>query len=188
MNPKVLVPIAEGTEEIEAVCIVDVLRRAGAEVTVASVEDDLQITASRGVKIVADARIEHCTDQTYDLIVLPGGMPGAERLRDSKMLVDLLRRQKEAQKPYAAICAAPAVALEPHGLLEGRKATTHPGYVDRLKDASAAGSRVVADGNVVTSRAPGTAIEFALELVAMLFGKETAEEVAEPMLVAKDGE
>ncbi len=184
MIKKVLVPIAEGSEEIEAVCIIDVLRRAGAEVTVASVEKALEVTASRGVKIVADASIEDCSGKFFDLIVLPGGMPGAERLRDSKALADLLRRQKEAEKPYGAICAAPAVALQPHGLLDGRKATTHPGFVDRLKDASAAESRVVADGNVVTSRAPGTAIEFALELVALLYGAEKADEVAGPMLVA----
>ena len=183
MSKKVLVPIADGSEEIEAVCIIDVLRRAGAEVTVASVEKDLQITASRGVRIVADARIDECADESFDLIALPGGMPGAERLRDSKALAALLRRQKNDEKPYAAICAAPAVALEPHGLLEGRKATAHPGFVDQLQDSSAAESRVVADGIVVTSRAPGTAIEFALALVVLLFGKEKAEEVAGPMLV-----
>jgi len=183
MSKKVLVPIADGSEEIEAVCIIDVLRRAGAEVTVASVEKDLQITASRGVRIVADARIDECADRPFDLIALPGGMPGAERLRDSKALAAILRRQKNDEKPYAAICAAPAVALEPHGLLEGRKATAHPGFVDQLQDSSAAESRVVADGNVVTSRAPGTAIEFALALVVLLFGKEKAEEVAGPMLV-----
>ncbi|MGD8369182.1 MAG: DJ-1/PfpI family protein [Desulfobacterales bacterium] len=184
MTKKVLVPIADGTEEIEAVCIVDVLRRAGAEVTVASVEKELQITASRGVKIVADARIEECTETDYDLIALPGGMPGAERLRDSTSLSGLLKEQRQRGKPYAAICAAPAVALQPHGLLDGRKATTHPGFVDRLKDAAAAENRVVVDGVVVTSRAPGTAIEFALALVALLFGPDKADAVAEPMLVA----
>jgi len=183
MRKKVLVPIADGSEEIEAVCIIDVLRRAGAEVTVASVEKDLQITASRGVRIVADARIDDCANEGFDLIVLPGGMPGAERLRDSKALAALLRSQKDDEKPYAAICAAPAVALQPHGLLEGRKATTHPGFVEQLKDASHAENRIVVDGSVVTSRAPGTAIEFALALVVLLFGEEKAEEVAGPMLV-----
>jgi 4-methyl-5(b-hydroxyethyl)-thiazole monophosphate biosynthesis len=136
------------------------------------------------VKIVADVRIGECTGRSFDLIVLPGGMPGAERLRDSSALAELLHGQKEAGKPYGAICAAPAVALQPHGLLEGRKATTHPGFVEQLDDPSAAESRVVADGSVVTSRAPGTAIEFALALVALLYGKKKAEEVAEPMLAA----
>jgi len=94
------VPIANGSEEIEAVCIIDVLRRAGAEVTVASV-DELQVTASRGVKLVADKRMVSCVETTYDLIVLPGGMPGAEHLRDSKPLVNLLKRQQEEGRLYA---------------------------------------------------------------------------------------
>ena len=98
----VLVPIADGTEEIEAVCLIDVLRRAGAEVTVASV-GDLQITASRGVKLVADCQIEDCRDDSFDLIVLPGGIPGAEHLRDSHPLVQLLRRHQavvDGMAPY----------------------------------------------------------------------------------------
>jgi 4-methyl-5(b-hydroxyethyl)-thiazole monophosphate biosynthesis len=182
MTKKVLVPIADGTEEIEAVCIVDVLRRAGAQVTVASVEKSLQVTASRGVKIVADSRIEDCTAASFDLIVLPGGMPGAEHLRDSEALIELLCRQQAAGRLYGAICAAPAVALLPHGLLEGKTATAHPGFAGRLQAGSE--SRVVVDGNVATSRGPGTAIEFALVLVELLYGKEKAEEVAGPMLVA----
>ena len=93
MTKKVLVPIADGTEEIEAVCIIDVLRRAGAAVTVASV-GELQISASRGVKLVADKLIGDCVDEIYDLVVLPGGMPGAEHLRDSKELVKILKDQK----------------------------------------------------------------------------------------------
>jgi protein deglycase len=117
MAKKVLVPIADGTEEIEAVCLIDTLRRAGAEVTVASV-DGIQVTASRGVKIVADARIAECLHQTYDGIVLPGGMPGAEHLRDSAGLIEMLQKQNQAGRLYGAICAAPAVVLRPHGLLE----------------------------------------------------------------------
>ena len=107
MSKKVLVPIANGTEEIEAACIIDTLRRAGAEVTVASV-DDLQVTASRGMKLVADARISDCVSQTYDCIALPGGMPGAEHLRDSAPLIEKLKQQKQAGRLYGAICASPA--------------------------------------------------------------------------------
>ena len=116
MAKRVLVPIANGTEEIEAACIIDTLRRAGAEVTVASV-DGLQITASRGMKMVADARISDCVNQTYDCIALPGGMPGAEHLRDSAPLIEKLKQQKQAGRLYGAICASPAVVLQPHGLL-----------------------------------------------------------------------
>ena len=183
MTPKVLVPIADGTEEIEAVCIIDVLRRAGADVVVASV-GALQITASRGVRIVADRRITECMEDTFDLIVLPGGIPGAEHLRDSSELKALLERQKDENRYYGAICASPAVVLEAHGLLEGTRATAHPNFMDQLAPGSADSARVVADGRCVTSRGPGTALEFALELVSLLFGQEHAEAVAAPMVVA----
>jgi 4-methyl-5(b-hydroxyethyl)-thiazole monophosphate biosynthesis len=182
MAKKVLVPIADGSEEIEAVCIIDTLRRAGAEVTVASV-DGLQVTASRGVKLVADARIADCTSRTYDCIVLPGGMPGAEHFRDSAELIGMLQKQKQAGRLYAAICAAPAVALRPHGLVEKVRATCFPGVRNKLDPAYASDERVVVDGNCVTSQGPGTAIEFALKLVELLFGPAKAKEVGTPMLV-----
>jgi 4-methyl-5(b-hydroxyethyl)-thiazole monophosphate biosynthesis len=181
MSKKVLVPVADGSEEIEAVCIVDVLRRAGADVTVASV-GGLQITASRGVKLVADRLIADCMDENWDLVVLPGGLPGADHLRDSAELAQILRRQADRGALYGAICAAPAVVLQTQGLLAGRRATAHPAFIEPLKDADET-SRVVVDGNCVTSRGPGTAIEFALELVAQLFGPETARETAAPMVV-----
>jgi 4-methyl-5(b-hydroxyethyl)-thiazole monophosphate biosynthesis len=182
MSKHVLVPIADGCEELEAVAIIDVLKRAGADVTVASV-DGLQITASRGVKLVADRLMKDCAADEYDLIALPGGMPGAEHLRDSNELTDLLKRQRNDGKLYAAICAAPVVALQPHGLLEGKKATCHPGRKDNLNNAEAASQRVVVDGNLITSQGPGTAVEFALELVEQLFGSEKKQEVAGPMVV-----
>jgi 4-methyl-5(b-hydroxyethyl)-thiazole monophosphate biosynthesis len=182
MSKKVLVPIADGSEEIEAVCIIDVLRRAGAHVTVASV-GELQVTASRGVNLVADQLIADCADETYDLIALPGGIPGAEHLRDSQDLAAILKRHQAEGRHYGAICAAPAVVLQYHGLLQGRKATSHPNFVQHLENTDAIESRVVVDGNVVTSRGPGTALEFALKLVAVLYGEERAEEVAVPMVV-----
>jgi 4-methyl-5(b-hydroxyethyl)-thiazole monophosphate biosynthesis len=182
MSKQALVPIAEGSEEIEAVCIIDVLRRAGAEVTVASV-GNIQVTASRGVKLVADANISECVGRTYDLIAIPGGMPGAEHLRDSKELTELLKRQKTEGRLYGAICASPAVVLQSHGLIKGLKATCHPGFSDMLENREEINTRVVVDGNCVTSRGPGTAIEFALKLVEILYGIETAEEVAGPMII-----
>ena len=182
MSKKVLVPIADGTEEIEAVCIIDVLRRAGASVTVASV-DELQVTASRGVKLVADKLITDCVDETYELVVLPGGMPGAEHLRDSKELETILRNQKQGERLYGAICASPAVVLQHHGLLDQRRATCHPNFVGELKNTDLVESRVAVDGTCVTSRGPGTALEFALKLVEMLYGEEKAQEVAAPMVV-----
>jgi len=182
MSKKVLVPIADGIEEIEAVSIIDVLRRAGAEVTVASV-DKMQVTASRGVKLVADKLISQCACETYDLIALPGGMPGAEHLRDCKELEAMLKKQSKQNRLFAAICASPAVVLLHHGLLGQHRATCHPNFVEKLPNTEAVELRVVVDGNLVTSRGPGTALEFALKLVELLFGKEKAEQIAAPMLV-----
>jgi protein deglycase len=179
----VLVPIADGSEELEAVAIIDVLRRAGATVTVASVEETLEITASRRVRLIADAFINKCVEIDYDLIVLPGGIPGAEHLRDSAALTRILKRQKDAGRLYAAICASPAVVFAAHGLLDGRRATCHPGFAERMPQPSDRNSRVVVDGNLITSQGPGTAIEFALTLVEALFGKEKREQVAGPMVL-----
>jgi 4-methyl-5(b-hydroxyethyl)-thiazole monophosphate biosynthesis len=182
-NKSVLVPVADGSEEIEAVTIIDVLRRAGAEVVVASV-NKLQITASRGVKLVADCLIAECAERSFDLVVLPGGIPGAEHLRDNPILKQILMNQADRGGFYGAICAAPAVVLETHGLLRNRRATTHPNFVDRLENASAVDSPVVVDGKCVTSRGPGTALAFALELVALLYGAEQRDAVAAPMVIS----
>lgn len=183
MAKKVLVPIANGSEEIEAVCIIDTLRRAGLEVTVASVAD-VQLEASRGVKIIADALIADCASETYDAIALPGGMPGAEHLRDSAPLVKMLKKQKDAGRLYAAICASPAVVFQHHGLLEGVRATCFPSFRDKLDPAHLSTERVVVDGQCVTSQGPGTAIAFALKLVELLVGAEKAQEVGNAMLFA----
>ncbi len=183
MTQKVLVPIANGTEEIEAVCIIDTLRRAGAEVTVASVEATLQVTASRGTKLVADAFIGDCATAGYDCIAIPGGMPGAEHLRDCEVLTALLKQQREAGRLYSAICAAPVVVLQHHGLLAGRVATCHPSFAAQLENPVKVAERVVVDGNCITSRGPGTAIEFALALVEALYGTAKAREIGKAMLV-----
>ncbi|MBP7053014.1 MAG: DJ-1/PfpI family protein [Phycisphaerae bacterium] len=182
MAKRVLVPVADGTEEIEAACIIDTLRRAGADVTVASV-GRLQVTASRGMKLVADALIADCASQTYDCIALPGGMPGAEHLRDCAELIAMLKKQKAAGRLYGAICASPAVALLPHGLLEGVKATCYPSMQSKLNPVQLSNERVAVDGNCVTSQGPATAIEFSLKLVEVLYGTQKAKEVGDPMLV-----
>ncbi|MEJ5312137.1 MAG: DJ-1 family glyoxalase III [Anaerolineae bacterium] len=183
MSTRILVPIANGTEEIEAVCIIDTLRRAGAEVTVASVEATLQVTASRGTKLVADAFIADCADVVYDCIAVPGGMPGAEHLRDCEILTALLHAQRDAGRLYSAICAAPVVVLQHHGLLAGRAATCHPSFASQLENPAHVEKRVVVDGNCITSRGPGTAIEFALAVIEALYGEEKAREIGKQMLV-----
>jgi len=177
---KVLVAIADGIEELEAVTIIDVLRRAKTNVTVASVNSK-QVTASRGVKLVADVLIADCANQVYDLIALPGGMPGAEHLRDSKVLIELLKAQAKSGRYYAAICASPAVVLEPHGLLTDKKATCYPSMAEKLDNWQ--NEKVIVDGNCITSQGPGTALTFSLKLVELLLGEEKCKEVAEAMLV-----
>lgn len=177
----VLVPIADGSEEVEAVTLIDILRRAGADVTVASVKA-LQITTSRGIRITADCLIGECREAEYDLVVLPGGIPGAEHLRDSQDLTDILHKQHKSGRLYGAICASPAVVLHYHGLLKSRCATTHPYFVEFLDNRVCVESRVVVDGNCVTSRGVGTALEFALKLVELLYDRKKRDEVAEPLV------
>ncbi|PIN16557.1 putative transcriptional regulator DJ-1 [Handroanthus impetiginosus] len=181
-SPKILVPIANGTVEMEAVIIVDVLRRAKAEVVVASVEDKLEILASRKVKLVADVLIDEAINRSYDLIVLPGGLGGAQAFANSQKLVNLLKKQRESNKLYGAICASPALVLEPHGLLKGKKATAFPALCNELSDPSEAENHVVVDGNLVTSRGSGTSMEFALVITEKFLGRQKALELAKTML------
>jgi 4-methyl-5(b-hydroxyethyl)-thiazole monophosphate biosynthesis len=185
MRKTVLVPVAVGSEELETICIVDVLRRAGATVTLASV-GNREVIASKGIKLIADRLLSECIDDTYDLIALPGGMPGAEHLRDCKELVEALKRQNTEGRLYAAICAAPAVALYPHGLLQGRRATCHPNFAHLLLSVELLDAAVVIDGNCITSRGAGTAVEFSLMLVEQLQGKEKAQEVARGMALLRE--
>ncbi|KAF5204879.1 Protein/nucleic acid deglycase DJ-1 [Thalictrum thalictroides] len=181
-TPQILVPIANGTEEMEAIMIIDILRRAKANVVVASVEDTLELVASRKVKLVADMFLEEASKLSYDLIVLPGGLPGAQTFANSEKLVYLLRKEMESNRPYGAICASPALVLEPHNLLKGKKATAFPAMCDKLSDQSEADNRVVVDGNLITSRGPGTSMEFSLAIVEKFFGREKASELAKTMV------
>jgi 4-methyl-5(b-hydroxyethyl)-thiazole monophosphate biosynthesis len=182
MGKRVLISVADGIEELEAIAIIDCLGRAGADLTIASTQKQ-QITTARKVKITADCLITDCSKKTYDLIVLPGGVPGAESFRDSKTLIEMLKKQKEAGRFYAAICASPAIAFAYHGLLAGKKATCYPGMEGKLPDASAANQRIVVDGNCITSQGPGTALEFSLKLVELLFGNQKSQELAKAMLI-----
>ncbi|KAJ9705046.1 hypothetical protein PVL29_003205 [Vitis rotundifolia] len=180
---KVLVPIGYGTEEMEAVILVDVLRRAGANVVVASVEPQLEIEASSGTRLVADTSISTCSDEIFDLIALPGGMPGSARLRDSEILRKITSKHAEEKRLYGAICAAPAITLQPWGLLRRKQMTCHPAFMDKLPTFRAVKSNLQVSGELTTSRGPGTAFEFALALVDQLFGESVAKEVGELLLM-----
>lgn len=176
-------PIGYGTEEMEAVILVDVLRRAGANVVLASVEPQLEIEASSGTRLVADTSISTCSDEIFDLIALPGGMPGSARLRDSEILRKITSKHAEEKRLYGAICAAPAITLQPWGLLRRKQMTCHPAFMDKLPTFRAVKSNLQVSGELTTSRGPGTAFEFALALVDQLFGESVAKEVGELLMM-----
>jgi len=165
---RVLVPLAEGFEEIEAVTIIDVLRRAGIEVVVASLAGS-PVTGSHGMRLTADTPLEAIADQEFDMIALPGGMPGAEHLKNDARILALVRRLHAGGRRVAAICAAPMV-LAAAGVLDGRRATCYPGFLDGAARVTRVDEAVTVDSGVITSRGPGTALEFALTLVAELAG------------------
>lgn len=183
---KVLVLVADGTEEIEAVTVVDVLRRAGAEVTVASImPQNATVKASRGVRLVADTLLRpQVFEESWDVLVLPGGMPGAEYMGLSAEVVKLINNHRLSGGIVAAICAAPAVVLGRNGLLNGALATCHPSFHSELRRHTEFSSKRVVDaGWLITSQGPGTAIEFALAIVSRLYSPIEASALAEAMVV-----
>ena len=182
MAKTALVILAEGFEEIEAVAPVDVLRRAGVRVTVAGLTDQ-KVKSSRGLSIQCDVLFKDYKDLP-DAVIVPGGLPGAANLGKSKELADFLKKMDQAKKIVAAICAAPALVLAPAGILDGKKATCYPGCEsDFSKTTTYCQDRVVIDGHIITSQGPGTALEFALELVRQLVNPEMAETVRRKMLI-----
>jgi len=180
--PSVLVPLAQGCEEMEAVTIVDILRRAGVDVVTAGL-DAAPVKASRGITIVPDKSLDEALKQDYDMIALPGGLPGADNLNNDARIHAVLKKMADSGKFTGAICAAPIV-LAHAGLLEGKKATSYPGFLDKmaLPGVTFVNQRVVKDGKVITSRGPGTAIDFALELVEILCGAETRKKVEDGLV------
>ena len=175
---KVLVPLAEGFEELEAITVIDLLRRAGFDVTSAGL-DEGPVTASRGSVLIPDTSIDQVIDQDFDLIVLPGGLPGANNLRADHRIQRLVQSQNERGATIGAICAAPR-ALESSGVLHGKTITCYPGALDDLKSEafSITANAVEIDGNLVTSRGPGTAMDFALTLIERLGGKPLADKIS----------
>ena len=179
---KVYVFLANGFEDIEALIPVDVLRRGGVDVTTVSVEDDSQIvTSAHNVQMVADAMLADCDCSDADLLLLPGGMPGASNLFASRGVCDALLRQQAAGRRIAAICAAPAVVLGQLGLLKGKRATCYPGFEQLLDGAIYTGELFTVDGNITTGEGPAAALPFAYELLSQLVNEDTAVQVATGM-------
>ena len=174
---RAVILFAEGYETVEALLVVDLLRRGGVEVTMASITEDEFVRSSHGVNVEMDAVLGEVDVLDYDAVILPGGMPGTNYLRDHEGLAELLKKQYEAGKWVAAICAAPSV-FGGLGFLKDRKATSYPGCLDGIPVGEYTEEPVAVDGNVVTSRGVGTAIAFALKLIEVLISKEKADEIA----------
>ena len=176
---KAYVFLADGFEEIEGLTVVDVLRRAGAEVDMVSVMDGKEITGAHGIKVEADRMLDEAGEA--DLYVLPGGMPGTLHLKEHAGLCRLLKQAEEEKKHIAAICAAPSV-LGGLGMLKGKKACCYPSFEEKLEGAEVTGGPVEKDGKVITSRGMGTAINFGLAIVETFCGKEQADSLAKSII------
>lgn len=186
-SPQTAIVLAPGFEETEAVTVVDVLRRAEIDVTVASLAGDSPVRGSHELEIGTDAPLSELSADKLDLLVLPGGMPGAKNLSRSDELLEIIREMDERESLLGAICAAP-LALHAAGVLEGRKATCYPSFRKRLTTTSkTTDARVQRDGHIITSQGPATAILFALQLVHVLGYTDKAEELGQAMLVDKAG-
>ncbi|MDU7226235.1 MAG: protein deglycase YajL [Cronobacter sakazakii] len=188
MSASALVCLAPGTEETEAVTTIDLLVRGGINVTTASVASDgnLTITCSRGVRLLADAPLVEVADGDFDVIVLPGGLKGAEAFRDSPLLVETVRQFHLSGRIVAAICAAASTVLVPHELFPIGNMTGFPALKETIPDDQWQDKRVVWDPrvNLLTSQGPGTAIDFALKIIDLLVGREKAHEVAGQLVLA----
>lgn len=174
---RVLIPLAPGFEELEAVTLIDLLRRAGIEVVTAGLEAGV-IQASHGTRLMPDQPLDRVMDDDFDMIILPGGLPGSTNLDGDPRIHQLLARHHAEDRFIAAICAAPRV-LANAGLLKGKSATAYPGAVaiGDYPELDLLTAPVVVDGRIITSRGPGTALDFALQLIECLEGKATRDEV-----------
>jgi 4-methyl-5(b-hydroxyethyl)-thiazole monophosphate biosynthesis len=181
--PKVTIIFADGFEEVEAMAIVDVLRRAEIEVIIAGLHEG-PVSSARNVRVLPDTVIDSISVEDFDMLVLPGGQPGSDNLNSDKRVINLIRDFNRSGKLTGAICAAPYV-LASAGILEGKHATAYPSFRDKLGNALYEEKTVVEDGNVLTSRGPGTALCFGLAIVKRLVGEEKAQQIKEAMLLQK---
>ncbi len=178
---RVLVPLAEGFEEIEAVTIIDVLRRGEIEVVTAGLGGK-SVRGAHDIILDADVELGEVVESDFNAVVLPGGMPGSANLRDNSRIISIIQAINRRKGTVAALCAAPIVLAEA-GLLEERKVTCFPGFEKELPGADCHGEPVMEDGNIITGRGPGCAIPFALKLVEVISGKESADRLKNSMQV-----
>ena len=179
---KIAVHLAEGFEEIEAISIIDVLRRAGFHVTIVSMNKSMEVNGAHEITVKANVLFEDLDYDNIDMIVLPGGMPGAANLKAHSGLREQILNFNDSEKPMAAICAAPMV-FGNLGLLKEKQATCYPGFEDELHGAIITGEAVAEAGNIITGKGAGVAIKFALKIVEKFNGKEVADDLGAKMIV-----
>ncbi|MDW8799734.1 DJ-1/PfpI family protein [Clostridium sp. A1-XYC3] len=179
---KAIVLLAKGFEEVEALTVVDVLRRGGVHCITCSINEDAEVLGSHSIHVKANSLLEKVDFHKYDVLVIPGGMPGAANLRDSEKVTELVKKFNSDNKIIAAICAGPIV-LGRAGVLTGKKVTSYPGYEGELGDIRYCEEIVVQDGNIITSRGPATAMDFSFKILENLTDKETVEQLKEAMLI-----
>ncbi|MDR1373664.1 MAG: DJ-1/PfpI family protein [Treponema sp.] len=190
MQKKALLLLADGFEEVEALTPADYLRRAGIEVTLVSVSPNPAVKGAHGIQVMSDVTFTELAGlgqggvRSWDGILLPGGMPGAANIAASVSACTLIREMAAAKKVVAAICAAPAVVLAPLGLLEGRRFTCFPGMEDKVRGGRWSEDRVVVDGGLITSRAAGTAGEWAAAIIAKFLNEGEAKKLAQQVLLS----
>lgn len=182
---KVYAMLADGSEEVECLAVVDVLRRSGIETVLVAAKEGRDVVSSHQVLIQADAAIGEVDFSDADVIFLPGGIPGAPNLSNCEPLIAALQAQLSAGKRVAAICAAPAVVLGRHGFLKGKKATCFPGFEEEMEGAVLTGEGVVTDGTITTGKGLGWSLDLGLELVRLLIDEKTAEDVKEKIQYAR---
>lgn len=179
---KIVVFLGEGFEEVEALTVVDYLRRMDIEVHTISINDDYNVKGAHGIQVIADKKIEEIEGlEEYDGLVIPGGIPGATNLRDHKKVIEIVEDMYREKKMVAAICAGPIV-LERAGILHGKRVTSYPGFESQLKGVLYSEEKVAVDGNIITSRGPYLATDFAIEIISYLLGEEKAEELKQDIL------
>lgn len=179
---KVILFLAEGFEEVEALTVVDYLRRKDILVDTISITDNETVKGAHDIIVITDKKIDEVNElDSYDGVVIPGGMPGASNLRDDNKVIEIIRTMNDSGKLVASICAGPMV-LERAGVIKGKKVTSYPGYEKVLKDCIYKEEPVVIDGNIITSRGPYLAVEFSIEIIKYLHGHEKAEELKKDIL------
>ena len=179
---RILLFLADGFEEVEALTVVDYLRRIGVEVNIVSITEDERVKGAHDIVVIADNLINQIKDiDLYDGAIIPGGIPGATNLRDDDMVIDIVKKINAKEKLVAAICAGPVV-LERANIIKGKRITSYPGFEDELRDGNYIENNVARDGNIITARGPALAVDFGIEIIRYLLGEEKVKELKKDIL------